>query len=533
MSATAVVLAVALTVAACLAAASPASRISQEKEPRKVKAVYPMPTARAEACCADLGCYSSGGDFFSLLNRPINSVPNCRIQDNLRLHLNTRRNPVQTQVLDPYNAVTIEDSHFNASAKTQIIIHGFADGYWWPWWVQTVSELLKDGNHNVIRLDWSAGNLPPYLQATANVRLVGSYVAKFIHHLVSVHGVNPADVHIIGHSLGAHGAGYAGTVTQQQHNFPVGRITGLDPAGPYFTNLPVSVRLDPSDATVVDTIVTDGETIFNWAFGSHQAMGHINFYPNGGKNQPGCDQGILATIFGGPTMNSTTFDVLGTAAATSLEVVACNHARAPVLFYESINNPACTMKSFQCSDYDSFLRGECFSCRGQRCAALGYHANLSLAEGSGTKNFYTLTTSRSPFCTSPHKIQFTLKTKAAESSSKDKLGYVYVTLYGSLATSARVQLTPEAVELNPGQTYTFFFETPRDLGTVESVVFYWEARFLQSMNPLEWFRTQYIYLEGSLLLIEQDELVSMFRPAREQVEEKKVLLASLTHSFEQ
>lgn len=43
------------------------------------------------------------------------------------------------------------------------------------------------------------------------------------------YGVDARDVHIIGHSLGAHTAGYAGSLVPG-----LGRITGLDPAEPYF-----------------------------------------------------------------------------------------------------------------------------------------------------------------------------------------------------------------------------------------------------------------------------------------------------------
>ena len=56
------------------------------------------------------------------------------------------------------------------------------------------------------------------------------------------------------HSLGAHGAGYAGLILRTRYNATLGRITGLDPAGPYYTNMPISVRLDPTDADVVDTV---------------------------------------------------------------------------------------------------------------------------------------------------------------------------------------------------------------------------------------------------------------------------------------
>ena len=117
-----------------------------------------------------------------------------------------------------------------------------------------------------------------------------------------------------------------------------------------------------------------------------------------------------------------------------------------------------------------FLRGECFTCRGNRCTPLGFHADPSLASSLQMKKYYTMTTAKSPFCSkvefqelhtildfsfqfhkqlffssiaaSPHKVQFTLKTQQADSNSKAKRGYVYVTLYGSLATSGKVLLTP-------------------------------------------------------------------------------------------
>lgn len=40
----------------------------------------------------------------------------------------------------------------------------------------------------------------------------------------------------------------------------LGRITGLDPADPYFQHMPPTVRLDPSDALLVDVIHTDASS---------------------------------------------------------------------------------------------------------------------------------------------------------------------------------------------------------------------------------------------------------------------------------
>lgn len=146
------------------------------------------------------------------------------------------------------------------------------------------NELLKHSDYNVIIVDWAGGSLPLYTQATANTRLVGLEIAHLITHLQASqrprnsskrrlispwnnresfipqtnYGLDLSDVHIIGHSLGAHTAGYAGEKLAGR----ISRITGLDPAEPYFQGMPNHLRLDPSDAQLVDVIHTDGKNIF-------------------------------------------------------------------------------------------------------------------------------------------------------------------------------------------------------------------------------------------------------------------------------
>lgn len=67
--------------------------------------------------------------------------------------------------------------------------------------------------------------------------------------------------------------------------FQVGRITGLDAAYPLYMNTGSEGHLAKSDAMFVDVIHTDGGN-----FGFPNPLGHVDFYPNGGKPvQPGCN----------------------------------------------------------------------------------------------------------------------------------------------------------------------------------------------------------------------------------------------------
>ena len=73
-------------------------------------------------------------------------------------------------------------------------------------------------------------------------------------------------------------------------NFISFSISGLDPAGPYYENTPLEVRLDSTDAQFVDVIHTDAEKLVNMGMGINQVSGHVDFWPNDGIAQPGCDQ---------------------------------------------------------------------------------------------------------------------------------------------------------------------------------------------------------------------------------------------------
>ena len=65
--------------------------------------------------------------------------------------------------------------------------------------------------------------------------------------------------------------------------------TGLDPARGLPTNDTANM-LDITDADFVDVVHTNGGTN-NDTRAIFDAMGHVDFYANGGSYQPGCDSG--------------------------------------------------------------------------------------------------------------------------------------------------------------------------------------------------------------------------------------------------
>ena len=200
--------------------------------------------------------------------------------------------------------------------------------------------------------------------------MVGAVIARLIEKLCEKKSANIADFHIIGHSLGAHIAGYAG----KRLSGLLGRITGLDPAGPYFENTEKSVRLDSSDAVFVDVIHTDGSSTLQLGLGLMQPIGHADFYPNGGRDQPKCPATsgkILAAIF-----NVAAIDYDGLE-----ESLGCSHLAAVYFYTDSIQN-RCKFQAYHCESDQEFKAGKCLRCSAEKggCNRMGYWARGGNAE---------------------------------------------------------------------------------------------------------------------------------------------------------
>jgi len=87
-----------------------------------------------------------------------------------------------------------------------------------------------------------------------------------------------SQIHLIGFSLGAHVAGWAGNTTERITGSKVARVTGLDPAGPlFYANIKhFSGRdLSKEDGLAVDVLHTSYGT-----YGKAAKLGHADFFAN-------------------------------------------------------------------------------------------------------------------------------------------------------------------------------------------------------------------------------------------------------------
>lgn len=188
----------------------------------------------------------------------------------------------------------------DTSKPIKFIIHGYTDNASRNWVKVMKNAFLENSDCNVIAVDWSVPAMSLYNLSAAYCRDVGVYVAQMIIELCKIFGASYANMHLVGHSLGAHASGFAGKYVINNESVKIGRITGMDPAGPLFTGKESTERLSDEDAIFVDVIHTDGKK-----FGYRAAIGHLDFYPNGDVAfQPGC-----YTRDVGPYGKSTTYKI--------------------------------------------------------------------------------------------------------------------------------------------------------------------------------------------------------------------------------
>ncbi|XP_050691331.1 pancreatic triacylglycerol lipase-like [Eriocheir sinensis] len=431
----------------------------------------------AERCFGELGCLPLPESFFHPVHRPLNLPPYSREEVGVVFTVHSREDPEGA----PVAALNVEaalNTSFTPRRPTKFIIHGFLDHTGVTWMLDMVRALLAWRDLNVVTVDWSGGSQTLYSQATANTRLVGLEVAHFINFLKDEVDLEPRDVHIIGHSLGSHTAGYAGERVPG-----LGRITGLDPAEPFFQFMSPSVRLDPSDALLVDVIHTDADSIFNLGagFGLRQPVGHIDFYPNDGRSQPGCDSLARVPL----TALTDGASLLEGLDAAQKEFIACHHNRAAKLFTDSILSQ-CPYTAFRCPSYAHYLKGKCVGCgpEGSGCARLGLHADAWRSDSLTRVPLYLSTGTGPNYCLYHYLLRLEVADPGGGGGSvRGRLTVALVAEDGSIKEFDLTEADP--VTLRRGSTYIRLLEHPEDLSSTTEALVQWRYE-ADIFNPLSY-----------------------------------------------
>uniref|UniRef100_UPI00398F4FA0 inactive pancreatic lipase-related protein 1-like n=1 Tax=Pristiophorus japonicus TaxID=55135 RepID=UPI00398F4FA0 len=416
--------------------------------------------ANAEVCYDRLGCFPEGYPWTGIKERPITRVPWSPEKIKTRFLLYTRQNPDYFQEISGTSPETVAISYFNVDERTVFVIHGYLENGDLSWVMDLCKTILRVDGVNCICVDWRGGSQCPFSQAAQNIRVVGAEIVYFLDALESNYNYTVSAVHLLGHSLGAHTAGEAG-----RRRPGIARITGLDPIEPYFQNTPAEVRLDVTDALFVDVIHTDGSSHFpSIGLGMIQACGHVDFYPNGGENMPGCSKNILSTIL----------DIDGLWEGTK-NFLSCNHFRAVKYFSESIRSPD-GFVAFPCGSDKEFLAGECFACPADGCPTMGYNiGTYRVPAGLLHQSFYLNTGDSSPFALWRYRVS--VKLSGAGSVS----GILNIALYGTRGNTQQHRIAK--AKLHPGRTYSSLIDTELDVGEITKVKFLWDNSVINLFHP--------------------------------------------------
>lgn len=232
---------------------------------------------------------------------------------------------------------------------------------------ELIRQTFKDVNNTyLIIIDHSAytskqgGKIKSYERSVSYAYYIGKALGEFLADL-HTYGYPSKNIHCIGHSLGAQMLGYAGTTYLNRTLEKVWRVTGIDPAGPCFSNGFIQDHVRSGVAEYVEVYHCNAGGL-----GTTAVLADADFFYNRkGKRQPNCDGGII------PGLGES-------------DVAKCSHKACMRYWAMTVHQPT-WYAAWSCHNYDLYMDGKC---AGNEVAIAGYHN-----PGNATGTFYASTES--------------------------------------------------------------------------------------------------------------------------------------------
>ncbi|XP_003743786.1 pancreatic lipase-related protein 2 [Galendromus occidentalis] len=336
-------------------------------ESRRVN-TYSEYSLNASACYGDLGCFS---------RQPLGYLPEPPQSISPKFRLYTPTSDSAARVYGYESTVGQEDEETQKSLrdprkKLVFVAHGFGGNGDLSWLHEIKEAKTKVHGDNVIIVDWTKGARAStlYFGAAANADVVGRIAAHLCLKLVEEYAIPLENVEFIGFSLGAQVAGFFAKEVFQIWGEKIGKITALDCAAPLFE----VNGIWPSKEHVhfLEAVHTSaGNVLWRGKVGLSMDYGHVDYYPNGGIDQPGC----------------------------RFLDLACAHNRAYEYYVEALTSiQNCLYRGFPCASVEHAFKGSCHPVLDARHFISQFNATAEHAI------FFLRTNDAKPFCMTDYQL---------------------------------------------------------------------------------------------------------------------------------
>lgn len=203
----------------------------------------------------------------------------------------------------------------------------------------------------------TGGKAESYSRSVSYVYYIGTVLGRFLADLRSK-GFPSSKIHCVGHSLGSQMLGYAGSAYLNITSEKIWRITGIDPAGPCFSNSFIEDQIRTGLAEYVEVYHCNAGGL-----GTTSVLADADFFLNKGNKQPDCSSGVI------PVKGDS-------------DQAKCSHKACVTMWAKTVHLPGAYL-AWSCSSYKSFSEGRC---AGNEVTIAGYSN-----PGNATGVFYAST----------------------------------------------------------------------------------------------------------------------------------------------